>query len=96
MMLALIVMGGFTACNDDELADKLESKPVIIHATIAADSRVALSESADGKTKVEWCEGDAFALTIGEKTILSIGREVMISNTTVQMAISLQRSVQEP
>lgn len=68
MMLALIVMGGFTACNDDELADKLESKPVIIHATIAADSRVALSESADGKTKVEWCEGDAFALTIGEKT----------------------------
>lgn len=66
MMLSLIAMGSFTACNDDELADKLNSKPVIIHATIANGSRVELGESADGKTKVVWAEGDSFVLTIGE------------------------------
>lgn len=68
LVLALIGMGGFTACNnDDELLvqEQTETKPVVIRATIGNVSRLALGDSEDGKTKLSWDTGDAFALTIG-------------------------------
>ena len=68
LVLALIGMGGFTACNnDDELLvqEQTNTKPVVIRATIGNVSRLALGDSEDGKTKLSWGTGDAFALTIG-------------------------------
>ena len=71
LVLALIGMGGFTACNnEDELLvqEQTETKPVVIRATIGNVSRLALGESTDNQTKVEWSAGDAFTLKIGEQT----------------------------
>lgn len=71
LVLALIGMGGFTACNnEDELLvqEQTETKPVVIRATIGNVSRLALGNSDGTSTKVSWSEGDAFALTIGEQT----------------------------
>ena len=71
LVLALIGMGGFTACNnDDELLvqEQTETKPVVIRATIGNVSRLALGDSEDGKTKLSWSEGDAFALKIGDES----------------------------
>ena len=71
LVLALIGMGGFTACNnEDELLvqEQTETKPVVIRATIGNVSRLALGDSEDGKTKLSWGTGDAFALTIDEKS----------------------------
>lgn len=71
LVLALIGMGGFTACNnDDELLvqEQTNTKPVVIRATIGNVSRLALGESVDGQTKLSWSEGDAFALPIGDKS----------------------------
>ena len=68
LVLALIGMGGFTACNnDDELLvqEQANTKPVVIHATIGDVSRLALGDSEGGQTKLSWGIGDAFALTIG-------------------------------
>ena len=68
LVLALIGMGGFTACNnEDELLvqEQTETKPVVIHATIGNVSRLALGDSDGTSTKVTWSTGDAFALTIG-------------------------------
>ena len=68
LVLALIGMSGFTACNnDDELLvqEQANTKPVVIRATIGNVSRLALGESVDGQTKLSWGTGDAFALTIG-------------------------------
>lgn len=68
LVLALIGMGGFTACNnDDELLvqEQTETKPVVIRATIGNVSRLALGDSEGGQTKLSWGTGDAFALTIG-------------------------------
>ena len=68
LVLALIGMGGFTACNnEDELLvqEQTNTKPVVIRATIGNVSRLALGESVDGQTKLSWGTGDAFALTIG-------------------------------
>ena len=71
LVLALIGMGGFTACNnDDELLvqEQTNTKPVVIRATIGNVSRLALGESVDGQTKLSWGTGDAFALKIGDKS----------------------------
>ena len=71
LVLALIGMGGFTACNnDDELLvqEQTETKPVVIRATIGNVSRLALGDSEDGKTKLSWGTGDAFALKIGDES----------------------------
>ena len=71
LVLALIGMGGFTACNnEDELLvqEQTETKPVVIRATIGNVSRLALGDSEGGKTKLTWSTGDAFALTIGDKS----------------------------
>ena len=71
LVLALIGMGGFTACNnDDELLvqEQTNTKPVVIRATIGNVSRLALGEDDGTSTKVSWSTGDAFALTIGEQT----------------------------
>jgi len=71
LVLALIGMGGFTACNnDDELLvqEQANTKPVVIRATIGNVSRLALGNSDGTSTKVSWSEGDAFALTIGDKS----------------------------
>ena len=71
LVLALIGMGGFTACNnEDELLvqEQTETKPVVIRATIGNVSRLALGEDDGTSTKVSWSEGDAFALKIGEQT----------------------------
>lgn len=71
LVLALIGMGGFTACNnDDELLvqEQTNTKPVVIRATIGNVSRLALGDSEDGQTKLSWGTGDAFALTIDEKS----------------------------
>ncbi|MBR2456976.1 MAG: hypothetical protein IKB31_07435 [Bacteroidaceae bacterium] len=68
LVLALIGMGGFTACNnEDELLvqEQTNTKPVVIRATIGNVSRLALGDSEGGKTKLTWGPGDAFALTIG-------------------------------
>ena len=68
LVLALIGMGGFTACNnDDELLvqEQTNTKPVVIRATIGNVSRLALGDSEGGQTKLSWGTGDAFALTIG-------------------------------
>ena len=68
LVLALIGMGGFTACNnEDELLvqEQTNTKPVVIRATIGNVSRLALGNSDGTSTKVSWSEGDAFALTIG-------------------------------
>ena len=70
LVLALIGMGGFTACNnDDELLvqEQTETKPVVIRATIGNVSRLALGDSEGGQTKLSWGTGDAFALTIDDK-----------------------------
>jgi len=71
LVLALIGMGGFTACNnEDELLvqEQTNTKPVVIRATIGNVSRLALGESVDGQTKLSWGTGDAFALKIGDKS----------------------------
>ena len=71
LVLALIGMGGFTACNnDDELLvqEQINTKPVVIRATIGNVSRLALGDSEGGQTKLSWGTGDAFALTIGDKS----------------------------
>ena len=71
LVLALIGMGGFTACNnDDELLvqQQTNTKPVVIRATIGNVSRLALGDSEGGKTKLAWSRGDAFALKIGDKS----------------------------
>lgn len=71
LVLALIGMGGFTACNnEDELLvqEQTNTKPVVIRATIGNVSRLALGNSDGTSTKVSWSEGDAFALTIGDKS----------------------------
>ena len=68
LVLALIGMGGFTACNnEDELLvqEQTNTKPVVIRATIGDVSRLALGDSEGGQTKLSWGTGDAFALTIG-------------------------------
>ena len=71
LVLALIGMGGFTACNnEDELLvqEQTNTKPVVIHATIGDVSRLALGDSEGGQTKLSWGTGDAFALTIGDNS----------------------------
>jgi len=71
LVLALIGMGGFTACNnEDELLvqEQTNTKPVVIRATIGNVSRLALGNSDGTSTKVSWSEGDAFALTIDDKS----------------------------
>lgn len=71
LVLALIGMGGFTACNnDDELLvqEQTNTKPVVIRASIGEVSRLALGESEGGQTKLSWGTGDAFALTIDDKS----------------------------
>ena len=71
LVLALIGMGGFTACNnDDELLvqQQANTKPVVIRATICNVSRLALGNSDGTSTKVSWSEGDAFTLKIGDKS----------------------------
>ena len=68
LVLALIGMGGFTACNnEDELLvqEQTNTKPVVIRATIGNVSRLALGNSDGTSTKVSWSEGDAFTLRIG-------------------------------
>lgn len=71
LVLALIGMGGFTACNnEDELLvqEQTNTKPVVIRATIGNVSRLALGDSEGGQTKLSWGTGDAFALKIGEQS----------------------------
>ena len=71
LVLALIGMGGFTACNNEDdllVQEQTETKPVVIRATIGNVSRLALGDSEGGKTKLTWSTGDAFALKIGEQT----------------------------
>lgn len=71
LVLALIGMGGFTACNNEDdllVQEQTNAKPVVIRATIGEVSRLALGESVDGQTKLSWGTGDAFALKIGEQT----------------------------
>lgn len=71
LVLALIGMGGFTACNnDDELLvqEQTETKPVVIRATIGNVSRLALGDSDGTSTKLSWGTGDAFALKIGDES----------------------------
>lgn len=71
LMLALIGMGGFTACNnEDELLvqEQTDAKPVVIRATIGNVTRLALGDSEGGQTKLSWSTGDAFTLKIGEQT----------------------------
>ena len=71
LVLALIGMGGFTACdNEDDLLvqAQTETKPVVIRATIGNVSRVALGDSEGGHTKLSWGTGDAFTLKISEQT----------------------------
>ncbi len=71
LVLALIGMGSFTACNNEDdllVQEQTNAKPVVIRATIGDVSRLALGESVDGQTKLSWGTGDAFALKIGEET----------------------------
>ncbi len=71
LMLALIVMGGFTACNNDDdlfVQEPTATESVIISATIDGVTRLALGDSEAGKTKMEWTTGDAFMLTIGSES----------------------------
>ena len=71
LVLALIGMGGFTACNNEDdllVQEQTNAKPVVIRASIGEVSRLALGDSDGTSTKVSWSEGDAFALTIGEQT----------------------------
>ncbi len=67
-MSALIVTGGIVACVEDETLvpqEQPEARKVVVSATIGDVTRLALGESDAGRTKVEWSEGDAFALEIG-------------------------------
>ncbi len=71
LVLALIGMGGFTACNNEDdllVQEQTNAKPVVIRATIGEVSRLALGDSEGGQTKLSWGTGDAFALKIGEQT----------------------------
>ena len=71
LVLALIGMGGFTACNNEDdllVQEQANTKPVVIRATIGDVSRLALGEDDGTSTKVTWGTGDAFALKIGEQT----------------------------
>ena len=71
LVLALIGMGGFTACNNEDdllVQEQTNAKPVVIRASIGEVSRLALGERVDGQTKLSWGTGDAFALKIGEQT----------------------------
>ena len=68
LVLALIGMGGFTACNNEDdllVQEQTNAKPVVIRASIGEVSRLALGNSEGGQTKLSWGAGDAFALTIG-------------------------------
>lgn len=71
LVLALIGMGGFTACNNEDdllVQEQTNAKPVVIRASIGDVSRLALGNSDGTSTKVSWSEGDAFALPIGDKS----------------------------
>ena len=71
LVLALIGMGGFTACNNEDgllVQEQTNTKPVVIRATIGNVSRLALGDSEGGQTKLSWGTGDAFALTIGDNS----------------------------
>ena len=71
LMLALIVMGGITACNNDDdlfVQEPTATESVIISATIDGVTRLALGDSEAGKTKMKWTAGDAFMLTIGSES----------------------------
>ena len=71
LVLALIGMGGFTACNNEDdllVQEQTNTKPVVIRASIGEVSRLALGDSEGGQTKLSWGTGDAFALKIGEQT----------------------------
>lgn len=71
LVLALIGMGGFTACNNEDdllVQEQTNAKPVVIRASIGDVSRLALGDSEGGQTKLSWGTGDAFALKIGEQT----------------------------
>ena len=71
LMLALIVMGGFTACNNDDdlfVQEPTATESVIISATIDGVTRLDLGDSEAGKTKMKWTKGDAFMLTIGSES----------------------------
>ena len=71
LVLALIGMGGFTACNNEDdllVQEQTNTKPVVIRASIGNVSRLALGEDDGTSTKVSWSTGDAFALKIGEQT----------------------------
>lgn len=68
LVLALIGMGSFTACNNEDdllVQEQTNAKPVVIRATIGDVSRLALGDSEGGQTKLSWGTGDAFALAIG-------------------------------
>ena len=68
LVLALIGMGGFTACNNEDdllVQEQTNAKPVVIRASIGDVSRLALGDSEGGQTKLSWGTGDAFALAIG-------------------------------
>lgn len=72
---ALLCAGCFavSCSNEDELVNdptQATSPTVTIRAGISedADTRIALGESVNGKTKVLWSAGDAFSLVNGENS----------------------------
>lgn len=70
LLFAALSMLAFVSCEKDETAPVSGLKHLKITASILQDNpqtKLALGETADGKTKVEWSTGDAFSLTIGEE-----------------------------
>lgn len=70
LLFAALSMLAFVSCEKDEAAPVSGLKHLKITASILQDNpqtKLALGETADGKTKVGWSTGDAFSLTIGEE-----------------------------
>ena len=64
---SILAAGFLTGCTVQLESELHITDSVTIHAGISnPETRVALGESIDGRTKVLWTRGDSFALTVGE------------------------------
>ena len=73
------------------------SETIRIRATIDNDTqtKVALGESTEGVTKVEWAENDSFILTVGQQDYTFV-RVESISSNEAEFAYDVKGKVDFP
>ena len=86
LIAALISICCFSSCVEEMApvagGDIQLSETICIRATIDNDTqtKVALGESTEGVTKVEWAENDSFILTVGQQDYTFVRVESISSN----------------